>query len=187
MMASSALPAVIQLVRGGVDVAARPLAYVALVAAGSGFAAGLATVWTFTGPAPLGRPRSRLVIVAGALPVAMFLVALAASLVVHAPLGSTSGWHAHSHCIVTSLALLAAPLGASFYVFRCSDPVLPWATGAALGAVAASWGGVTLALQCPEMGTSHVALAHAGPIALGALLGAVLGWRVLALRWIDVA
>lgn len=187
MMASSALPAVTQLVHGGIDVKARPLAYVALVAAGSGLAAALATLWAFTRPAPLGHPRVRLLMVAGAVPAILLLIALAASLVVHAPRGSAAGWYAHSHCIVTSLALLAAPLGASLYVFRRSDPVLPWATGAALGAVAASWGGVTLALQCPDMGALHVALAHAGPVALGALLGAVLGSRVLALRWIDVA
>ena len=84
--------------------------------------------------------------------------------------------------MATGLSLL--PIGIALWSFRGSDPVRPALTGAALGATAASWGGAVFAIQCPRAEPIHVALAHVGPIALAAVVTAVVGSRLLALRWL---
>ncbi len=186
VIALSLAPVAADLALRGVHPVGRPLGYLAVVAIGWFALALAASLWALR-PArgALGQPRPALVALAIGLPASLLLVSLVASSAfpeaVREPL---HGWHGHLMCTLIATGLSMAPIGALLWVFRRSDPVAPWISGAALGAVAASWAGAVLAVQCPHAEPLHVALAHAGPIALSAVVGAVIGARVLALRWI---
>ncbi|MDB4931633.1 MAG: Negative regulator of sigma, partial [Myxococcaceae bacterium] len=54
------------------------------------------------------------------------------------------------------------------------------AAGAVAGLAAGLVGALAQHLQCPVMDLDHTLLAHAVPVALGALLGALAGRRWLA-------
>ena len=186
VIALSLAPLAAILALRGVHPAGRPLGYLAFVAIGW-FALGLgASLWALRpGREALGRPRPALIALAIGLPASLLLVSLIASSAfpeaVREPL---AGWHGHLACSLFATGLSIAPIGALLWVFRRSDPVAPWISGAALGAVGASWAGAVFAVQCPHAEPIHVALAHVGPIVASAIVGAALGARVLALRWI---
>lgn len=182
----SLAPVAADLALRGVHPLGRPPGYVAIVAIGW-FALVLATSsWTLRpGGAALGRPRPALVALAIALPASLLLVSLLASAAFPETLRSPLyGWRVHLACALMTIGLSLAPIGGLLWLFRRSDPVKPWTTGAALGAVAASWAGAVIAVQCPHPEPLHVALAHVAPIAVAAIVTAVAGARVLALRWI---
>ena len=179
-------PVAADLALRGVRPLGRPLGYLAFVAIGWFVLALAASVWALR-PArgALGRPRPALVALAIGLPASLLLVSLVASSAFpEAVLEPLLGWRGHLACMLIATGLSLAPIGALLWVFRRSDPVAPWISGAALGAVGASWAGAVLAVQCPHAEALHVALAHVGPIAASAVVGAVIGARVLALRWI---
>jgi len=186
VIALSIVPVAADLVLRGLQLRGRPVGYVAIVAIGWFGLSVAASLWTLRpGPTPLGRPRPALIALAMGLPVGLLLVSLVASGVFletfRAPL---YGLRVHLMCALTATALSLAPILGLLWLVRRSDPVKPWATGAALGALGASWAGAAVAVQCPHPEPLHVLLAHAGPIALTACVTAIVGARVLALRWI---
>ncbi len=186
LLAASLLPALYGLAVHGIHAGKRPVGYIVFFAVAWIGTAAAAGAYVLVPPkTTLGRSRGRLLALAVALPVALLGAALAANaLFPEALAGSQERWAMNAHCVKVALLLSIAPLAAFLYVFRRSDPVRPSITGAALGAIASSWGGAILAVQCPNPEPVHVAIAHVLPVIVGAIVGAVLGARVVAVRWI---
>jgi hypothetical protein len=85
-------------------------------------------------------------------------------------------------CFVLTLATAACPLAGLSTLRRSSDPVHPLANGAALGVASGACAGVMVDLWCPVAAPWHVAVGHIAPILVLAVLGAVLGVRLIAMR-----
>jgi hypothetical protein len=85
-------------------------------------------------------------------------------------------------CLALTFAAAVYPLAAVSVLRRGADPLHPIAGGAALGAASGAVAGVMVALWCPVAEASHVLSAHVLPIAALAVLGSLLGDRVLTLR-----
>jgi hypothetical protein len=77
------------------------------------------------------------------------------------------------HCVSFALKVAAPVLIAGALVLRRLHPVGSWRMAAALGAAGGALGGLTLHFICGYGGGLHVGLAHAGSVALGAAIGAV--------------
>jgi hypothetical protein len=103
-------------------------------------------------------------------------------------------WIAHFHgayvdppagapwnCIVTSLACASFPLAGMLWARRESETRYPATLGAAIGAACGAWAGVLALLRCPETRPLHALLAHALPLVVTTLVGALAGARVLAI------
>jgi hypothetical protein len=103
-------------------------------------------------------------------------------------------WAAHFHgaypdpptegawaCIITSLACAATPLAGVLWARRGSEARHPATLGAVIGAACGAWAGVLALLRCPQTGPFHVLLAHALPLVIATLVGALAGARVLAM------
>jgi hypothetical protein len=89
---------------------------------------------------------------------------------------TTWGAFGHSwwHCVSFSLIVIAPVLAASAIALRRVFPVGGLKVGAALGAAGGAAAGLTLHFTCGMGGALHVGFAHAGSIAIGALLGLLL-------------
>jgi len=74
------------------------------------------------------------------------------------------------------------PFIAFTFLRRGSDPVAPRLTGAAIGAVSGVIGAVGIELRCSHATFFHVAVGHVLPVALLAMLGALVAGRVVAVR-----
>jgi hypothetical protein len=164
-------------------VAPRPLGYVGLVCAVWVAVAALAT-WAAVGRgrSMLGRPTSHRVAVAVLTPAALTVAAVVGSLVWSQTIDPGAGvmaYVAHVNCFVWTLVFAAGPLLAFGVVGRRSDPVAPAMGGAAMGAAAGAWGGLGIELFCKQATPVHVFLGHVAPVVLLALVGAVVGDRVL--------
>lgn len=182
---ASVMPIVAMAAMRGVHAGGRPLGYVATIAIAWTALAALATAFVLRSETTLGRPRPALAALAPALPIALATVSIAANLAFPETLhGMEDVAPTGLMCTAMAIGLSVLPVAALLYVYRRSDPVRPVALGGALGAVAASWSGAVLATQCPQTTPGHVVLAHVVPIALTAVVAAVVGSRVLALRWI---
>lgn len=81
-----------------------------------------------------------------------------------------------------NIALLSSPVFvAAFWAMRGMAPTRPAQAGAAAGLLAGAAGAAVYALHCPEMAAPFLAVWYVLGIAMPALLGAVLGPRLL--RW----
>lgn len=189
VMGASLVPLAVVLAIRGLPTAGRPAGYVALVAAGWCAIVISASRWVLRGgPSPLGRPRPLLALLAVGLPAALLAMSVLASALFPETLVEPAyGARTHLACAMTATVLSVAPVGCLLWVFRGSDPVKPWVTGAALGTVAASWAGTLVAVQCPHPEPLHVALAHAAPMLAIMLASGLVAARLLALRWIDTS
>lgn len=85
-------------------------------------------------------------------------------------------------CLGLTVAAALFPLMGLAVVRRQSDPVHPIATGAALGAACGASAGVMVEMWCPVAAPRHVAVGHILPIFIMAVVGALLGARVIAMR-----
>ncbi len=186
VVAASLVPVFARLALRGLDPAGRPTGYVVVTAASWSAIILAASLWTLgRQPHALGRPRPLLALLALALPASLLAASFVASAAFpEAAVHASCGWGVHGMCAASAILFSIAPASALLWVFRGSDPVKPWASGAALGAVAASWGGLVVAVQCPHAELLHVALGHVAPVATMAFIGAVAGGRLLSLRWI---
>jgi hypothetical protein len=95
-------------------------------------------------------------------------------------LEGAAAWRARIGCALhgSLFALVAGAL--VFYGARRTAAVSPAAAGAVAGLAAGLVGALAQHLQCPVMDLDHTLLAHAVPVALGALVGALAGRRWLA-------
>jgi len=80
-------------------------------------------------------------------------------------------------CLAMAAMVATVGLSALVAAFRYAVPVAPRARGAALGAAAGAWAGLAMHLRCPSAAPLHILLGHAVPIALVALLGALVAPR----------
>ena len=163
--------------------ASRPANVLLAVAFGGGCAAFVATWLAATrGKSMLGRPRGVLAAVALLAPLALLGSATLATAIEGGVVLAGGTGRQHVACVVFTLLFALGPFAALAYVRRGSDPVHPRALGAALGGAAGAWGGALIDLHCKVTTVEHLALAHALPIAFVALVGALLGARVLGVR-----
>ena len=161
----------------------RPAGYIALVGVGWTLLA-IAATWGALGrgKSMLGRPRAWLVAIALLLPLALLGVACAG----YAPWPSAVDLDCARVrdfvCFDFTSAMSLGPLVAFAIARRGTDPVHPTITGAALGAASGAWGAAAIALHCSYTSPIHVLVGHVVPVVVLALLGAVVGARVVAVR-----
>lgn len=84
-------------------------------------------------------------------------------------------------CLVCIPLYAAVPFAALIWALRQAAPTDPRRTGAVAGLVAGALGAAAYAFQCPDDSVPFVALWYGGTIALCALVGSLLGPRLL--RW----
>lgn len=170
------------LLAGGVRMAARPPALVALSSLGTAAIVGTGMWLLFTrGRSALGRPVPWLA--ATAFVSAILFVAWRYG--VGAAFGQTDAWPERPgfRCLALSVATGALPLLGALLSWRRKVPVSPLATGAAFGAGAGLGSALLVDLWCPVSYLPHLLLGHLLPIGVLALLGGVLGSRLLRLLW----
>jgi hypothetical protein len=133
------------------------------------------------GGSMLGRPRAWLLATTVGTPAALFAMMFGFA----AAQPEVTAVHPERlglKCLGLTVAAAAFPLFALLGVRRASDPVHPWATGAALGTACGASAGVMVEMWCPVATPQHIAFGHVMPIAMLALLGAALGARILRVR-----
>jgi hypothetical protein len=181
--AGMALSVAILVYIGGPLPDGRPVGYFALMAALWSLVVFAAT-WAGVarGRSMLGRPTSVRVVVATLTPAALVVTALAAALLWPATIAEPSTMGDHVFCIELGSLMALGPLVAFALVRRGSDPVAPRLTGAAVGAAAGAWGGLFIELRCGHASVEHVLLGHVVPVAIFALLGALVAGSVVSVQ-----
>jgi hypothetical protein len=167
---------------GGVRLTTRPPSLVALTSVGTALIVGVGTWLLFTrGRSVLGRPVSLLA--ATAVVASLLFVAWRYGISAH--YGHTDAWPERPgfRCLALSIATGALPLLGALLSWRHAVPVSPIATGAAFGAGAGLGSALLVDLWCPVSYLPHLLLGHLVPIGVLALLGGVLGSRLLRLWW----
>jgi hypothetical protein len=168
---------------GGPSTDGRPVGYYATVVAVWAVIGAVAT-WAGVsrGRSMLGRPASWRLSVAVLTPVALATGALLAGLAWPSTFSGVSDLRHHVICAGCTVLMAIGPLAAFALVRRGSDPVAPGLSGAALGAAAGAWGATCIELRCGLATVDHVLLGHVLPVAALALLGVVVGSRLVAVR-----
>jgi hypothetical protein len=167
---------------GGVRLAARPPSLAALTSLGTAAIVAVGTWLLFTrGRSTLGRPVSTLAVTA----IAASLLFVGWRYGVSAVYDQAGVWPERPgfRCLALSIATGALPLLGALLSWRRTVPVSPLATGAAFGAGAGLGSAVLVDLWCPVSYLPHLLIGHLLPIAVLALLGGVLGSRLLRLWW----
>jgi hypothetical protein len=161
----------------------RPLGYIVVLAL-AWLTVGLAATWggVSRGRSMLGRPAAARLVVATLTPIALVATALVASLAWPQTLADDATARNDLVCVGFTLLFALGPLVAFAVVRRGSDPVAPRLTGAAIGAASGAWGALAIQLHCGHASPEHVLLAHVLPVAALAVVGVLVGDRVLAVR-----
>jgi hypothetical protein len=84
-------------------------------------------------------------------------------------------------CLITIPVLALAPLGVVLAALRRGAPLRPGLTGAAAGLLAGAIGATLYATHCPDDSPLFVAVWYSLGIAFAAMIGGLLGRRIL--RW----
>ena len=162
---------------------ARPFGFVVANVAGWALLAFVATWGALgRGRSMLGRPRGWLAAIALALPPLLLGVAALAYGPWPAAMGNDCGGPGDFKCCAATLAFAIGPLAGFAYARRESDPVHPKLTGAALGASAGAWSAVSMAIHCPFTSIRHVVIGHVAPVIAFALIGVLIGSRIIGVR-----
>ncbi len=169
---------------GGVQVTSRPPSLVALSSLGTAAIVGTGMWLLLTrGRSALGRPVSWLL--AAALGSSLLFIAWRYG--VSALYGDmqTARWPGRPgyRCFALSVATGALPLLGALLSWRRTVPVSPLGIGAAFGAGAGLGSALLVDLWCPVSYLPHLLIGHLLPIGVLALLGGVLGSRLLRLSW----
>jgi hypothetical protein len=168
---------------GGPATKGRPVAYVVTLAVAWLVVAAAATwVGVARGRSMLGRSAAWRFVVVALTPVALLATWLPVALGWPQTLSDASGIQQHAICNAVTILFATGPLVAFALVRRGDDPVRPRLTGAAIGAAAGAWGAVALVLFCEFTGPLHILVGHAMPVLLIAVLGVLIGDRVVAVR-----
>jgi hypothetical protein len=165
----------------------RPLWFYAASSIGWAMVASL-SVWgaLYRGGSAIGRPHAWLLAVAVGTPAVLFAMMFGFG-VVHPEVTLVHPERLGLKCLGLTVAAAAFPLTGLAMLRRGSDPVHPIATGAALGSACGASAGVVVEMWCPVATPQHVAIGHIAPIVTMALVGALLGARVLTIRARPVA
>ena len=169
-------------IEGGVRMTSRPPSLVALSSLGTAAIAGVGMWLLFTrGRSALGRPGSRLLLAA----LTSMILLLAWRYRVGALYGYVQDWPDRPgfRCLALSVATGAFPLLGALLAIRRTVPISPVTTGAAFGAGAGLGSALLVDLWCPISYVPHLLLGHMLPIGVLALLGGVLGSRLLRIWW----
>jgi hypothetical protein len=165
-------------VKGGLRVTDRPPSLVALTALGTAAIAGSGMWLLFTrGRAGLRRPP--VVLLAAALLSTLGFVAWRYGI---SALYDRAGiWPSRVgfRCLELSVATGGLMLFAALMSWRHTEPVTPKATGAAFGAGAGLSSALLVDLWCPVSYMPHLLLGHVLPIGILALVGGLIGGRLL--------
>lgn len=84
-------------------------------------------------------------------------------------------WSSVGACLTLTGVMSLGPLAAAALLLRGSFLSASTRRGAAVGALAGLTGSIGIHLHCPDASLGHLLAAHGPSIALGAILGAVLG------------
>jgi len=91
-------------------------------------------------------------------------------------------WRAGAKCFALTMLSAPGPLLVLFLAGPRLAPMSPRLSGAALGAASGAWAAVVVELWCPLALPQHVLFGHVVPLVTLALLGALLGGRLLTPR-----
>lgn len=167
---------------GGVRLTDRPPSLVALTSLGTASFSGVAMYFLFTrrGRSALRRPRVWLLLAALGAVVAFLLFKYSVS----TAYGHTAVWpdRVGFRCLRMGILMGALPLFAALASWRHTDPLTPVATGAAFGAGAGLGSAVLVDLWCPVAYLPHLLLGHVLPIVVLAIVGGLVGSRLLRIR-----
>ena len=133
------------------------------------------------GASAIGRPQAWLLALAIGTPAALFAMMFGFA-VVHPEVTLLHPERLGLKCLGLTVAAAMFPLVALTLLRRGSDPVHPVATGAALGSACGASAGVMVEMWCPVAAPRHVAVGHIAPILVMTLVGALLGYRLIAMR-----
>ena len=167
---------------GGVRLTSRPPSLVALTSVGTAAIVGSGMWLVFTrGRSVLGRPVPWLLATAVVSSLAFIAWRYGVSLLY----AHTDSWPERPgfRCLGLSIATGALPLLGALLSWRRVVPVSPVATGAAFGAGAGLGSALLVDLWCPVSYLPHLLLGHLLPIGVLALLGGILGSRLLRIWW----
>ncbi len=182
LLSALASMVVVLSVYGGVRPYHRPTVLLVGTALGA-LAAALAASWLAVGrgSSMLGRRSGLLLIMAAALPLALFAWKVGFSAAFE---GMLAAWPERIglRCLGLSLASGLAPLTAFLAVRRGSDPLKPGLTGVALGAAAGACAWVAVDLWCPVAHPRHLMLGHFLPVLLFMIAGGFSGRYLLLPR-----
>jgi hypothetical protein len=164
---------------GGFEHAAgRPYALTYGIAAGALLLAlASASVAWWRGKSQVGRTQTALAVIAFLVPIVTYVWIVS--------------WHGRYvepfqrvgyRCLAMTLASGGPLLAAALWLRKRTITVHPVAGGAALGAAAGAFGGITVDLWCPLTNSPHVLVGHVLPIVVLALVGMIAGRFVLAIR-----
>lgn len=92
------------------------------------------------------------------------------------------GFSEHAKCAVMGLAFALGPSIAFVGSRRSKDPLTPGLSGAAMGAVAGTWGAVVGFPFCDCTSVLHIGLGHVVPVVVLVAMGALAGQRFLGVR-----
>jgi hypothetical protein len=167
---------------GGTHRGARPLVFLVITLSGSGLIA-LAATWAAfgRGRTMLGRPRSWLLGIALATPIALFAWTLLGNVIFSETLAATPG-RIGLRCLALSLGFSIWPLALIGAARRERHPTGSAAVGAARGVALGAIAWVLVGLWCPLADPAHVAVGHFLPVLILAAFGAWLGTRLYRLR-----
>ena len=167
---------------GGVRLTARPPMLVALTSLGTAVCAGLAMYGLFTkrGRTMMRRPATIVALIAVAATVGFVVWRFGVS----ALFDRTARWPTRPgfRCLGLGTTIGAIPLFAALVSWRHTEPLTPFATGAAFGAGAGLGSAVLVDLWCPVSYLPHLLIGHVFPVVLLAGVGGLVGRYLLRLR-----
>ena len=169
---------IIFFLEGGVRPSARPPSLIALTSVGTSAIVAVGIWLLFSrGRSMLRRPRW--VLLGAALFSTVGFVAW--RYLISAHYGLTAPWAGRVgyRCLSISIMTGALPLLGALFSWRRSDPVTPVSTGAAFGAGAGLGSALLIDLWCPVSYLPHLLIGHVLPIVVLAVLGALLGSKML--------
>ncbi|MGD0524982.1 MAG: NrsF family protein [Polyangiaceae bacterium] len=183
ILAGFVVPVAVSFYLGWPSAANRPASYVGCLAA-AWLAVGLFATWggVARGQSMLGRPTALRLGVVLLTPALLLTTAMVGALAWPGTLADDATMGNHLVCDAFALLCALGPLVAFAVVRRGSDPVAPRLTGAAIGAASGAWGALAIHLHCAHTSPTHVVFGHILPVAVLALVGVVIGDRVVAVR-----
>jgi hypothetical protein len=169
--------AIFEIMGGLAHSAARPLVFTVRLADGWALTSIVLTWLVFRASAPQVSSRGLLVVAAIGSPIAL----CAWASFFHGDYAEPAlpdDWP----CFVATVLGAATPLASFLWMRRGIEPAYPGALGGAAGGACGAWAGLFDFLRCPSADAAHIALGHAAPIVLMAMIGFGLGTRVLGLK-----
>lgn len=95
------------------------------------------------------------------------------------PVAATGAHVSTPACLVRGLMLASIPMTVLVVLWRRTDPFTPRLTGAIIGGWAGLTGTIGLTMACPSTDLVHIIVGHGAAIVGGALIGSLLGRRLL--------